>query len=141
LDEVFKKEPMNEPTSIFVEVSAGELWDKITILRIKSERISNEGKVDRVRAELAMLDAAAAGTVRHEGLESLVAQLADVNSALWNIENEIRACEHRQDFGPRFVALARSVYRRNDERGRLKLLINELCGAKFVEQKEYNAYS
>jgi hypothetical protein len=132
---------MIETPSIRIEVSPGELWDKITILRIKSERISDTTKVEHVRAELAMLEGAAAVTLARDGLRALVEQLASVNSRLWDIENEIRACELRQDFGARFVELARSVYHRNDERGRLKLLMNQLCGARIVEQKEYTAYS
>ena len=74
-------------------------------------------------------------------LTALTAKLRAVNEALWQIEDDIRACERQQDFGPRFVDLARSVYRTNDERAALKRHINELLGAALVEQKHYVPYT
>jgi hypothetical protein len=126
---------------ILVEVAAGELLDKITILEIKAERITDAAKVANVRAELAALAA-----VRREALppsprlDDLAAQLKAVNERLWEIEDEIRDCERRQDFGPRFVELARAVYHTNDHRSALKRQVNELVGSRIIEEKSYAPY-
>jgi hypothetical protein len=121
-----------------VDVSPGELLDKISILEIKSERIRDTGKRDKVRRELASLvrerDAALS---RSEEWAALAAELKAVNSALWDVEDELRRCERARDFGERLVELARSVYRRNDERAALKRRIDEFLGAPWGEQKEY----
>lgn len=128
--------------ALAVEVSAGELIDKITILQIKSERLADPEKLRNVRAELGAL-----GTVCQEEfqesprLAELTAELKAVNERLWDIEEEIRLCERGQDFGPRFIALARSVYRENDQRARLKREVNELLGSRLVEEKSYPDYS
>ena len=121
-----------------VEMAPGELLDRIGILEIKGERMSDPRKRAQVRAELAALrgagDAALNGS---EEAGRLSAALKAVNEALWDVEDELRRCERDGDFGPRFVELARSVYRRNDERGALKRRINELLGSPWGEQKEY----
>jgi tetratricopeptide (TPR) repeat protein len=127
---------------ICVEVAAGELLDKITILEIKAERIDDPAKVANVRTELAALDA-----VRREalpsrpGLDDLAAQLKAVNERLWEIEDEVRGCEREQDFGPRFIELARSVYHENDRRSAIKRQVNELLGSRIVEEKSYAPYA
>jgi hypothetical protein len=124
---------------IRLEVAPGELLDKLTILQIKSERITDADKLRNVRAELAVVDATRRDFLRDlPGLNSLVDELKAVNEQLWGIENDIRACEHAQDFGDRFVTLARSVYQTNDRRAIIKKQINELLGAKFREEKEYH---
>ena len=109
-----------------VEMSPGELLDRIGILEIKGQRMSDPRKRAQVREELAALrgagDAALNGS---EEAVRLAAALKAVNEALWEVEDELRRCEQDGDFGPRFVELARSVYRRNDERGKLKRRINE----------------
>jgi hypothetical protein len=118
--------------------SLGELIDKITILRIKAERIREQEKLDNVRRELALLERLA----RQDGLsgppiDCLTDKLAAVNQRLWNIEDAIRTCERNGDFGPRFVALAQSVYRENDARAAMKRAINMLANSALVEEKSY----
>ncbi len=118
--------------------SIGELIDKITILRIKGERIADVDKLANVRRELALLEA----LLKEEGLvgaalESMVDELAAVNARLWDVEDALRICERGGDFGPRFVTLARSVYAINDERAALKRAVNSLFGSALVEEKSY----
>jgi len=121
---------------LLVPISAGELMDKITILEIKSERIKNPEQRRNVMRELVALRLA---TERLDLslLEGPVASLKNINSELWDVEDDIRECEARTDFGPRFVALARAVYRLNDERARLKRTINEISGSRYIEEKSY----
>ena len=126
---------------ILVEIAPGELIDKITILEIKSERIADAGKLKNVRVELDVLAAARdAAMAASAELAKLTAQLKQVNEALWEIEDAIRDCERGQDFGPKFIELARSVYHSNDRRAALKRQINELLGSKLIEEKSYAAY-
>lgn len=127
--------------SITVEVAPGELLDKLTILEIKSERIADPAKLANVKRELAVLSAARGQSVRESAeLDELTRRLKAVNEALWDIEDEIRRCERDQDFGPRFIELARSVYRQNDRRAAAKRRINELLGSKLFEEKAYVHY-
>jgi hypothetical protein len=126
---------------ILAPVSAGELIDKITILRVKATRIGDPAKEANVRTELALLEEIAARELsRSPQLEDLVAQLTEVNAALWDIEDGKRDCERRQDFGPDFVALARRVYIDNDRRAAVKRQINTLVGSEIVEEKSYKPY-
>jgi hypothetical protein len=126
---------------ILVEIAPGELIDKITILEIKSERIADAGKLKNVRVELDVLAAARdAAMAASAELADLTARLKQVNQALWEIEDAIRDCERGQDFGPKFIELARSVYHSNDRRAALKRQINELLGSKLIEEKSYAAY-
>ena len=116
----------------------GELIDKITILQIKAARIREEEKLANIRRELALLERLA----REDGpagpsIDLLTDRLAAVNARLWTIEDAIRACEREGDFGPRFVALARSVYCENDVRAALKRAINTLANSALVEEKSY----
>lgn len=126
---------------IRVEVAPGELIDKITILRIKTERIDDPAKLKNVRTELEALERARdeAGRPTKE-LDALEAELQRVNEALWEIEDDIRGCERRKDFGPKFIELARAVYQTNDRRCAVKRQINELIGSKIVEEKSYAEY-
>ena len=125
------------PTPI-VPVSWGELIDKITILEIKAERIADPAKRANVARELAALNAVRdQGRARAEGLAALTRELRQVNEALWTIEDDIRECEAKGDFGARFVALARSVYKYNDRRAALKRRINDLLGSELIEEKSY----
>jgi len=123
---------------IMAPIAIGELIDKITILEIKAERIHDPDKVRNVRAELALLqdlrDRAGLGTSEMDGLAD---ELRSINAALWEIEDDIRACEAQGDFGPRFVALARSVYHSNDRRSAVKKRINLAFGSAIVEEKSY----
>jgi tetratricopeptide (TPR) repeat protein len=124
-----------------VEIAPGELIDKITILQIRSERVAEADKLRNVRAELAALAAARDRALYPSAaLAALTAELKRVNETLWGIEDDIRLCEREQDFGPRFIELARSVYRENDRRTSLKRQINELLGSTVVEEKAYASY-
>ena len=130
-----------KPAPIMIEIAPGELLDKISILEIKLLRLSDPGKLHNVRVELAMLGRArdASLTVTPE-LEALCRRLRQVNEALWEIEDAIREEEHAARFGPRFIELARSVYRNNDERAAVKREINLLLGSAIVEEKSYSDY-
>ena len=128
-------------STIPVEIAPGELIDKITILEIKLERISEPAKLANVRIEwetlIAARDSAIAAT---DALDQLTAALKSVNEALWVIEDDIRDCERDDDIGDTFIKLARAVYTTNDQRARLKREINELLGSRLVEEKSYAAY-
>jgi len=126
---------------ILVEVAPGELIDKITILEIKSERMDDAEKRANVRIELQTLSDARAAAIPTDGdIDRLTAELKTVNEALWEIEDNIRDCDRDTDFGPRFVELARAVYRTNDRRAELKRAINLHLGSRLVEEKSYKAY-
>jgi hypothetical protein len=127
--------------SIMAPISAGELVDKITILRVKAARIGDPAKEANVRKELTLLEAIAAEALpASPNIERLTAELAEVNGALWDIEDGKRECERRQEFGPQFVGLARSVYIENDRRAAIKRAINEAAGSDIVEEKSYRPY-
>lgn len=126
---------------LLVEVSAGELVDKITILELKLEHIKDPAKLANIRLEHERLMA----TFREEleecgALAALMQALKAVNGELWQIEDDIRAKERAQAFDADFIALARSVYRMNDRRAGLKREINELLRSAIVEEKSYAAY-
>jgi hypothetical protein len=126
---------------ILAPVSAGELIDKITILRVKATRIGDATKEANVRAELALLEATAAKELPASAeLERLTAELTEINAALWDVEDGKRDHERRQDFGPSFVQLARRVYIDNDRRAAVKGQINALVGSEIVEEKSYKPY-
>ena len=126
---------------ILVPVAFGELLDKISILQIKSERISDEGKLANVRAELSALESTwMAHPAGGKDVAQLRADLKAVNEELWDIEDTIRLQDKAGDFGPTFVELARSVYLRNDERARIKKAINLALGSVYVEEKSYKDY-
>ena len=122
-------------------ISVGELCDKLSILEIKCGAIVDAAKRSNVERERAALAAVADALDLRDGeIAQLRARLKAVNETLWTIEDEIRDCERRQDFGPRFVALARSVYTSNDQRTRLKADINRLSRSAFNEEKLYVGY-
>jgi hypothetical protein len=128
-------------SEILVPVSFGELLDKIAILQIKSERIADAGKLANVRKELEALSTTwMAHPAAQQHLVELRADLKAVNERLWDIEDEIRDCERRQDFGAEFVRLARAVYHENDQRARIKKDINQALGSAYVEEKSYQDY-
>jgi hypothetical protein len=130
--------------NITIPTSAGELIDKITILEIKAARIGDPARLAHVHAELAALtaSAAAAGIDAAAGAQiaALTAALKAVYQELWDIEDDIRGCERAQEFGARFIALARAVYRTNDRRAALKTDINRLLSSALVEVKSYADY-
>lgn len=128
--------------SVYVEVAAGELIDKITILEIKSERMQDPAKLKNVRNELQVLQAAHQNALAPSGaLLELTSQLKQINEQLWVIEDDIRDCERKQDFGPRFIELARAVYHTNDQRAAVKRQINQLVGSRLTEEKDYQPYA
>ena len=127
-----------EPATLMVEIGVGELIDKITILRIKSERMTDQAKLANVAHELKVLDEVRrAGVPENPELTRLQAELKSVNEALWEIEDDIRACEAEADFGPEFIRLARAVYQTNDRRAELKKAINIAAGSTVIEEKSY----
>ncbi len=129
------------PVSVAVEIAPGELIDKITILEIKRARIGDPDKLANVAHELALLSAARERALpASEALAGMTDELRTTNEALWDIEDRIRACEARAEFGAEFVALAREVYRTNDRRAAIKRRINELLGSAIVEEKSYAPY-
>jgi len=122
---------------IHIPVSAGELIDKITILRVKAERIGAQKKPNVLR-ELRLLEAILDRELPPSPeLATLTSRLAEINARLWDIEDGKRACERRGAFGPDFVALARSVYIENDRRAAIKRQINAITGSEIVEEKSY----
>lgn len=126
---------------IQIQVSAGELLDKITILEIKNERISDPKKLTNVRKELASLEAENPFDLNNwTELSALLEELRMVNRNLWDIEDQIRSCENISDFGDTFVQLARSVYIQNDARADIKKRINILTKSNLTEEKSYTPY-
>jgi hypothetical protein len=125
---------MNSP---LIPVSWGELLDKITILEIKTHRLRAKRARANAARELELLRQAAVGL---SGVAELLAALLAVNSRLWRIEDRIREHEAAGNFGPDFVALARAIYRENDERGRIKQAVNRKLRSALAEEKQYSPY-
>jgi hypothetical protein len=126
---------------IKVPVSAGELLDKISILRIKGDRLTDDGKRRNVVFELQQLEAIAEAELGSRSkYGSLFTDLLTVNAKLWDIEEGKRDCERRKAFDDQFIALARAVYLENDRRAQIKRALNELLGSEIVEEKSYAAY-
>lgn len=126
---------------ITAPISAGELIDKITILRIKAERLTDAAKLANVRTELSLLEELAQRHLPASAeLDALTADLHAVNAGLWDVEDSKRACEREKRFDDAFVALARRVYLENDRRAAIKRQINDLTGSTVVEEKSYAAY-
>ena len=125
-----------------VEVSNGELLDKLTILELKLSNISDVKKLTNIQKEHDELNPLAGQLFDSYGekLKNLYKQLAEINSELWTIEDDIRECERNKDFGADFVSLARAVYFTNDKRSEIKKSINLLTGSGFVEEKSYEDY-
>ena len=125
-----------------VEVSNGELLDKLTILELKLSNISDVQKLTNIQKEHDELNPLAGQLfdLYGEELKNLYKQLAEINSELWTIEDDIRECERNKDFGSDFVSLARAVYFTNDKRSEIKKSINLLTGSGFVEEKSYEDY-
>ena len=128
-------------SEILVPVSFGELLDKIAILQIKSERMSDAAKLANVRNELSALDATwGQHPASKQDIAGLRADLKAVNERLWVIEDDIRLQEKAQAFDAEFVRLARAVYFENDTRARIKKDINLALGSSYVEEKSYQDY-
>jgi len=132
---------MGHIPSVKIDAAPGELIDKITILEIKAEWIDDAMKRANVTYELATLTNALNLAIETSGqISDLSGRLKEVNERLWETEDAIRECERRQDFGPVFIDLARSVYRLNDVRSEIKRSINTLLGARIIEEKSYSSY-
>ncbi len=127
--------------SVTIPVSWGELFDKISILSIKNNRIADSGKLKNIHRELDLLC-----SIRDEQVEMtsklqiLCNLLLEINEKLWNIEDDIRICEKHNEFNDRFLELARSVYLTNDKRSDIKAQINRLLNSDVVEEKSYQDY-
>ncbi|HUJ46596.1 MAG TPA: DUF6165 family protein [Rhizomicrobium sp.] len=127
--------------SVLLPTSIGDAIDRMTILEIKGEKISDPAKRQNVLVELELVRKALAASVeRNAQMDDLARQLKAVNAELWDVEDAIRECERHRDFGGEFVRLARSVYRTNDRRAQLKRDINLLAGSAIVEEKAYSDY-
>jgi len=132
---------IKQKNSVSVEISYGELIDKITILEIKSERMQNRSKLHNVQTELLILNNIYYHeTALTEEIKSLKRQLKRINERLWTIEDSIRLKEQNKEFDQEFIQLARLVYITNDSRGTIKREINEHLGSYLVEEKEYTKY-
>jgi len=128
--------------NIRVPVSPGEVLDKITILEIKSERMTDPQKVANVRVELDLLQKTWAEAIREDDtIRDLHAQLKEINEALWEIEDDIRDKARAKEFDERFIELARAVYFTNDRRSEVKKKLNLHLGSQIVEEKSYQDYS
>ena len=121
-------------------ISLGELVDKISILIIKEKNITDETKLDHVKKELDFLQKTLMNYVQQEEINTYLENLININSKLWNIEDDIRECERKKLFDQTFIDLARSVYFTNDERAKVKNYINKAFGSELVEVKSYEEY-
>ena len=126
---------------ILVEVSVGELLDKISILEIKKEKIKDNSKLKFIDDEYNVLKEQLKNNVKNdEKLNKLFLSLKEINSKLWVIEDDKRMCEKNSDFSEKFVELSRNIHFLNDKRAKIKLEINQLTGSKIREVKEYTTY-
>ena len=126
---------------ILVEVSVGELFDKISILEIKKDKIKDKEKLKYIIDEYNLLKEQMVNKVKlDEKLSGLFDSLKDINSKLWVIEDDKRLCEKNSDFGEKFIKLSRDIHFLNDKRASIKLEINNQTGSKIKEIKEYTAY-
>ena len=126
---------------ILVEVSVGELLDKISILEIKKEKIKDSEKLKFINDEYEILKSEFDKNVKSDDrLRKLFEVLKEINSRLWIIEDDKRLCEKNSDFGEKFIKLSRDVHLLNDNRAKLKLEINNYTGSKIKEIKEYTKY-
>ena len=126
---------------ILVEVSVGELLDKISILEIKQEKIKDAESLKFIKDEYNVLKAELDKNIKNdENLKNLFNSLKEINSKLWIIEDDKRMCEKNKDFGEKFIKLSRDVHFLNDDRAKIKLEMNNLTGSKIKEIKEYTSY-
>ena len=123
-----------------ISVSLGELVDKISILMIKQKNIKETSKLENVNKELESLNNTLTQYIKEQELNNYLNTLIDINTKLWNIEDDIRKCERLKKFDQTFIDLARSVYFTNDERAKIKNDINRTFGSELVEVKSYNKY-
>ena len=128
----------NKIDKILAEISAGELFDKITILEIKKSKISNKEKLNNIEKELLSLKETVNKYIPNQsGISKYINELKNINLKLWDIEDGKRAAEKNKDFGEKFIELARNVYKFNDERAKIKFAINTSLGSNIKEVKSY----
>jgi predicted nucleic acid-binding Zn-ribbon protein len=126
---------------VFVEISVGELFDKITILKIKTEKIKDEKKLNNIKIELEILQNEASKLPQtDDDLIQNIENLKKINNQLWDIENIKRELESSKDFGDNFINISRDVHFKNDERAKIKKKINDLTNSNVTEEKEYSNY-
>ena len=126
---------------ILVEVSVGELLDKISILEIKKDKIKNPEKLEYILDELSILNDELKNNIKSDvKLDELYQSLKIINARLWVIEDDKRKCEKEKNFTEHFIKLSRDVHILNDDRAKIKLKINEHTGSKIKEIKEYTSY-
>ena len=131
----------NKSKKIQSEISAGELLDKISILEIKLDKINNKNSLIEINKEYKILKEAKDKNIESsEKIEHLLKEIKKVNLNLWNIEDKIRTCEKKRDFGQIFIELARSIYFNNDKRSKIKSEINKISGSNIKEIKQYVNY-
>lgn len=131
----------NWTSTPLLPVAWGEVFDKLTILAIKLEKISDPAKIENITREYEAIGAVVGDFAQYPaGLSQLCEELKAVNLRLWDVEDGKRACESAQQFGADFVALAREVYFGNDKRAQIKRQINDLLGSTLLEEKSYKAY-
>ena len=132
---------INKSKKILSEISAGELLDKISILEIKLDKIKNKNSLEEINKEYKALKEAKNLNINlTEKVKQLCEEIKEVNLNLWNIEDELRICEKRKDFGEKFTELARGVYLNNDKRSKIKSEINKILGSNIKEIKLYADY-
>ena len=130
-----------KPKKILTEISAGELFDKISILEIKLEKIKDKESQKEINKEYTALKETQKLNIDiTEKLQKLFNELKDVNLNLWKIEDQIRASERSKDFGKSFISFARNVYFNNDKRSKIKFEINKVLGSNIKEIKKYESY-
>ena len=128
----------NKLDKILAEISAGELFDKITILEIKKEKIKNKEKLSDVEKELSSLNDTVKKFIHDQGsISKHINDLKEINLKLWDIEDSKRTAEKKKKFDEKFIELARNVYKFNDERAKIKLAINTTLGSNIREVKSY----
>jgi len=127
--------------NVNVEISIGEFFDKVTILEIKKERISDEAKLVNINNELDALNLLLGSlSFSREDVENDIKELKEINEKIWEIEDDIRDKEAAKEFDERFIELGRAVYFTNDRRAEIKRLINQKLGSDFIEEKSYQKY-
>ena len=131
----------NKSKEILLEISAGELLDKISILEIKLEKIEDKNNREEIKKEYKILKEIQNSSIKFDDkIKELFNSIKVVNIRLWNVEDELRVCEKNKDFGENFIELAREVYFNNDKRSKIKSEINKILGSNIREVKQYVNY-
>ena len=131
----------NKSKKILVEISAGELLDKISILEIKLDKISDKNSLEQLRKEYNILKETQNSSIEFtDKIKELFESIKETNLSLWKIEDKIRVCEKNKDYGKNFIELARGVYFTNDKRSKIKSEINKILGSNIKEMKQYVKY-